>query len=310
MYKTLQQIRVLVIIVIMITIGLCLFLFQKYNTKFCHSIIGTYVIKLLPSTKYSRQCLYSRPKSEKYALAFYQLMKDVHDALEYSNVEYWIDGGTLLGAIRHKGMIPWDDDLDIEIDSKRYYDFINKTCPILQKLGYKIVDIADYSSDWRAHYNHPIFKNHHFLRAVVPTELTPYKDKHHYIFMDIFFSVEHDNNVYPYMTRCYPIKSSDLNPLRKQYKFGSLLLWGPNNPFPYILSLYGLEWQKKGCVPKFSHILHSHSVNEEKTFTLTEDLLKPAMPTGPLQERVKNLLQNLSDVSNLPSCNFVPFDSY
>ena len=42
------------------------------------------------------------------------------DKLQEHNLRYYIMAGTMLGAVRHKGFIPWDDDLDIGMPRADY----------------------------------------------------------------------------------------------------------------------------------------------------------------------------------------------
>ena len=49
-----------------------------------------------------------------------EILEYIDYVCKENKIEYWLDGGTLIGAVRHGGYIPWDDDIDIIIRRKDY----------------------------------------------------------------------------------------------------------------------------------------------------------------------------------------------
>lgn len=79
------------------------------------------------------------------------ILKDVHHFCTTNNIRYSLIYGTLLGAIRHKGFIPWDDDIDIAMPREDYEKFIHS-----YKSTNSFYHLYDYRND--PEYIHPYAK--------------------------------------------------------------------------------------------------------------------------------------------------------
>jgi lipopolysaccharide cholinephosphotransferase len=76
------------------------------------------------------------------------IVKEVVKICEEHNLTYYMLGGTQLGAIRHKGYIPWDDDIDLGMPREDYEKFLEIAPALLSKA----LKIVNYRNDLEYHY--------------------------------------------------------------------------------------------------------------------------------------------------------------
>lgn len=107
-----------------------------------------------------------------------EIMKYIDNLCRKNGINYYIMGGTALGAVRHGGFIPWDDDLDIFMTYEEYMKF---------KLAFN-EDNSDkfIIQEWRSV---PEYLEYAKVRmngtAFIEENLKNRKDLHHGIYVDI-----------------------------------------------------------------------------------------------------------------------------
>lgn len=115
----------------------------------------------------------------KVQLSQLDIAKEIKRVCEQIGVHYFLDSGTLLGAVRHGGFIPWDDDLDIGMLRDDYERFLSEAPSVLNN-GY-------FLQTWETDANYGLaFAKIRKNGTVFIEEASENSGAHNGIYVDIF----------------------------------------------------------------------------------------------------------------------------
>jgi phosphorylcholine metabolism protein LicD len=246
-------------------------------------------------------------EEEKATIELYKMLKLVTSILDKNDIKYWCDGGTFLGAIRHKGIIPWDDDVDIGIIDNTIENRLSILKKSLNKQGYGIVKqdfgykvfpkkgdkikidpFAKHCRNIKKKYKTltKSFNRGKLYRFASKSYKKPNKPifhKYKYPFLDIFEYQNNKGKLYTkgdnswWTDKCY-YNYHKLNKLEdKQFSNFKVKIMPDHKR--YLSSCYGKDWYNYGYISGWQHRKERHTRNKEKKkFKLTKKHRKPKEP--------------------------------
>lgn len=202
----------------------------------------------------TKRCFYSK-KSPHYkyeyfgkdtpvccATHLYDILTDVTKVLEENDLEYFISFGTLLGAVRHGGLIPWDTDVDILIAEEKKREILDLLKDRFKDYSYEVVEDRD--------------------EGIIGSLLRVNFSKHNTLHIDLFTYHDRGESILFGYEREFSKK--DIYPLKK-IKFYDREVYAPKEIEQHLTSIYGKDHMK--------YAYRQWALNKRK-FMLTE--FKPA----------------------------------
>ncbi len=174
------------------------------------------------------------------------LLEVLCKTLDENNIEYFIEGGTLLGAVRHQDIIPWDDDADIGILEKDFSKLPNVLKQIqFQKIQFENetyqIGTVETTQNLYKIYVPSLWAKTEFNRIIgTPTvDIFKYRKKHDKIELASPSDRKQFPNSLYYVRELYPLK---------EFNFGTMKVKGANDPIAYLHRYYGLDCLTKGKI--------------------------------------------------------------